>query len=217
MGKVLAVALRAPGTAAPTPVDGAHALGGLGLEGDRHLDARSPRQVLLASKEVYEELGLAPSSLRENLLLDIATGDLPSGTLLRIGAEAVVRVSFQCEACGSLEWLRPGLVRAIGRRRGVLARVHAGGVIHRGDRVEVLDARAPALAEDWRARVLQVLDALPPGMVVDYAELARLAGIQSSYCRAFPRLLAKHGLAHKALPARSAGALPRWDGAGLYD
>jgi MOSC domain-containing protein YiiM len=217
MGSVLALALRGPGTAAPTPVDAAHALAGLGLEGDRHLDARSPRQVLLASQEVYEELGLAPLTLRENLLLDLATCALPSGSLLRIGTEAILRVSFQCEACGSLERLHPGLVRAIGQRRGVLARVHAGGVIRGGDPVQVLAGLAPALSEDWRERVVQVLAAMPPGLVVEYAELARLAGIQSSYCRAFPRLLAARGLGHKALPARASAGLARWDGAGLYD
>lgn len=217
MASVLTLALRGQGTAAPTPADAVHALAGFGLEGDRHLDPRSPRQVLLASQDVYEELGLAPLNLRENLLLDLDTSTLPSGSLLRIGTEAILRVSFQCEACGSLERLRPGLVRAIGRRRGVLARVHAGGLIRRGDPVRLLAERAPALSEDWRERVVQVLQAMPAGMVVEYAELARLAGIQSSYCRAFPRLLAGRGLGHKALPARAAAGLARWDGAGLYD
>jgi alkylated DNA nucleotide flippase Atl1 len=72
------------------------------------------------------------------------------------------------------------------------------------------------MAEDWRERVIQVLDAMPPGMVLDYGELARLAGIQSSYCRAFPRLLASRGLAGRAVPARSACMAPRWDGASLF-
>jgi len=217
MASVLALALRGHGAAAPTPAEAVHALAGFGLEGDRHLDPRSPRQILLASHSVYEEFGLAPLTLRENLLLDLATCALPSGSLLRIGKEAILRVSFQCEACGSLERLRPGLVRAIGPRRGVLARVHAGGLIRRGDPVRLLAGQAPALSEDWRERVVQVLEAMPPGMVVEYAELARLAGVQSSYCRAFARLLAGRGLGHKALPARAAAGLARWDGAGLYD
>lgn len=217
MARMLALAVRGPGTAAPTPVERALALAGLGLEGDRHQDRRSPRQVLIASRDAYEELGLAPLTLRENLLLDLDTASLSSGSLLRVGSEAVLRVSFQCEACGALEGLRPGLVRAIGGRRGVLARVHAGGLIRTGDVVTVLSERAPALHEDWRERVAQVLDAAPPGTVLEYADLARLAGIQSSYCRAFPRMLAARGLAARAVPARARPDLPRWDGGGLYD
>lgn len=98
----------------------------------------------------------------------------------------------------------------------MLARVLAAGVIRAGDRVELLEARMPALAEDWRERIEQVLAAVPPGMVVEYGELARLAGVQSSYCRAFPRLLAARGLSARAVPARSASNAPRWDGAGLF-
>lgn len=216
-GRVLALAQRAPHKSAPSRVESVNALAGLGLEGDRHRDARSPRQVLLAGAPAYDALELAPFVLRENLLLDVDTAGLESGTLLRVGRDAVFRLSFQCEACGALDTHRPGLARALGRRRGVLARVVAGGVIHTGDPVEVLDRRMPAMAEDWRDRVAQVLDAMPPGMVLEYGELARLAGIQSSYCRAFPRVLVARGLAGKAVPARSSCSAPRWDGAGLFD
>ncbi|QOY92620.1 hypothetical protein IM543_13455 [Massilia sp. UMI-21] len=216
-GKLLALAVRAAGTAAPAPVAALDALAGVGLAGDRHADPRSPRQVLLAGAAVYRELGLAPHALRENLLVDLDTASLRSGTLLRIGSEAVLRISFQCESCGALDLRRPGLARAIGARRGVLARVVAGGLIRRGDRVRVLVDTMPALHEDWRERVARVLEAMPAGMVVEYGMLARLAGIQSSYCRAFPRLLAARGLGHKAVAARSCSGAPRWTGAGLFD
>jgi len=192
-------------------------LAGQGLAGDRHADARSPRQLLLAGAAVYEELALPAHALRENLLVDFDTATLSSGTLLRVGAAAVLRISFQCEACGALDRAQPGLARAVGTRRGVLARVVAGGLIRAGDTVSVLAERMPAWPEDWRERVLRVLAAVPEGMVLDYAELARLAGVQSSYCRAFPRLLAAQGLVHKAVAARSMPDAPRWDGAGLFD
>ncbi len=42
-------------------------------------------------------------------------------------------------------------------------------------------------------RVSMVLDAVPSGMVITHADLARVAGVQSIYCRAFPRVLAKLG------------------------
>lgn len=217
IGRVVALALRAPHSPAPSPVGEVTALAGLGLQGDRHCDLRSPRQLLLAGAAAYDDLALAPFSLRENLLLDIETAGLASGTLLRVGDAAVVRLSFQCEACGSLELQRPGLARAIGGRRGMLARVVAGGVIRTGDPVSMLAERMPALAEDWRERVVQVLQALPPGMVVEYGQLARLAGIQASYCRAMPRLLASRGLAGKAVAARSHSDSARWDGKGVFE
>ncbi len=217
MGRVLALALRPPGSSAPVPQDSVQALTGQGLAGDRHLDARSPRQVLIAGAAAYKELALPPFALRENLLLDLDTRAFASGTLLRAGEQAILRLCFQCEACGSLDRVRPGLARAIDDRRGMLARVVAGGEIRAGDRVEVLDARMPALPEDWRERVVQVLGALPAGMVVEYAALARFAGVQSVYCRAFPRLLASRGLSGKAVTARSGSTSLRWDGSGLYD
>ena len=217
MGKVIALAVRAPHSPAPARVTAVTALAGQGLHGDRHRDSRSPRQVLLASAAVYEDFRLPAHLLRENLLLDLDTAQLSSGTLLRVGASAVLRLSFQCEACGALDIQRPGLARAAKGRRGMLARVVAGGAIHEGDPAQILEERMPAMPEDWRERVTQVLDALPPGMVVEYGMLARLAGVQSSYCRAFPRLLAARGLEGLAVPARSASSAPRWDGAGLYD
>lgn len=216
MGTLLALAVRAPRSAAPERVASATLLAGQGLAGDRHADPRSPRQLLLASAAVYEELGLSAGSLRENLLVDFETAGLDSGTLLRVGPDAVLRLSFQCEACGALDRQRPGLAPTIGRRRGALARVVEGGTIRAGDAIAILPVRMPALSEDWRERVLQVLAAMPAGMVVEYAELARLAGVQSSYCRAFPRLLGARGLAGKAVPARSVSRAPRWDGAGLF-
>lgn len=215
-GTLVSIALRAARSVAPTAVESATALASLGLEGDRHCDPRSPRQVLLAGSAAYDDLELPPFALRENLLLDVDTARLASGMLLRVGAEAVFRLSFQCEACGALERQRPGLARSIGGRRGMLARVLVGGAIRAGDRVALLEERMPALAEDWRERVEQVLAAMPPEMVVEYGELARLAGVQSSYCRAFPRLLAARGLAGKAVPARSACRAPRWNGEGLF-
>ncbi|SFD25824.1 MOSC domain-containing protein [Massilia yuzhufengensis] len=216
-GTVVALATRAPASALPLRVPTVQAVAGRGLDGDRHADPHSPRQLLLAGSAAYDDLGLPPLALRENLLVDVDTVGLESGMLLAVGLEAVLRLSFQCEACGALDARHPGLARAIGARRGILARVVQGGAIREGDPVRILDRRMAPMAEDWRERVLQVLDAAPPGMVVDYATLARLAGIQSTYCRAFPRLLASRGYAGRAVPARSASPAPRWAGAGLWD
>ena len=126
---------------------------------------------------------------------------------------------FQCEACGQLDAIRPGLAKRLGARRGVLARVLEGGVVRTGDAVRKLGVLEHPWNDDWRLRVRRVLDAEPAGMVVEYRHLARLAGIQSTYCRAFPRLVAKLGAAYsaKAVPAQAAHPLPRWEGEGLFD
>ncbi|WP_137173989.1 MOSC domain-containing protein [Massilia sp. HP4] len=194
-------------------------IAGSGADGDRHLDPLSPRQLLLASTTSYAALDLPPQALRENLLLDDDIDRLPSGTVLQIGEHAQVRLMFACEACGRLDLHGARLATRIGARRGILARVVEGGVIRPGDPVRALGQRFASWPHDWRVRIAQVLDAVPPGAVVEYAQLARLAGIQSSYCRAFPRLLRTlgPGYAGKAIAARAACPGPRWNGAGLFD
>ena len=191
---------------------------GHGVDGDKYADPSSPRQLLLTSTSVYADLALPPQALGENLLLDSETACLTSGTVLQVGEQVRLRMMFQCEACGQLERVRPGLAAALGQRRGMLARVLAGGVVHAGDPVRDLGVLLPAWSDDWRERVVRVLDAVPPDHVVAYRDLARLAGVQSSYCRAMPGLLRRLGPAYaaRAVSARSP-ALPRWDGEGLFD
>ena len=219
IGTIAALAARAGSGVVLAAVESLRVVDGVGIQGDVHANAFSPRQLLLASQSAYEDLALPPHALRENVLVDVDTAGLASGTVLQIGSEVAIRLMFGCEACGGLDVHRPGLARDIGARRGILARVVSGGVIHRGDAIRVLDARLPPWPEDWRARVALVLDAVPPGSTVEYKHLARLAGIQSSYCRAFPRVLAKLGPAYagKAVTSQSTSTLPRWEGRGLFD
>lgn len=200
-------------------MDSARAIAGLGFADDRHAQTESPRQLLLVDAAAYEDFSLPPHALRENLLVDFGTAALASGTVLQIGGEVQLRLMFQCEACGQLDALRPGLARSIGARRGMLARVLSGGLVRCGDHVRDLGVLRPAWPDDWRERVRRVLDAVPPDSVIEYRHLARLAGIQSSYCRAFPRLIASlgAGYAAKAVSAQSPSPLPRWQGEGLFD
>lgn len=215
---IAGLSIRPPGTPAPVRVDRLTLAEGVGIPGDRHADPLSPRQLLLASASVYSDLALPPHALRENLLLEEDIGALPSGTVLRIGEHALVRLMFECEACGQLDLHGERLAARIGTRRGVLARVVGAGAIQLGDRVQNLGQLFPAWSDDWRKRIAQVLDASPPDTVIVYAQLARLAGIQSTYCRAFPSVLRKLGPAYagKAVPARAMSPLPRWNGSGLF-
>lgn len=199
-------------------VDSARLIGGVGAENDVHADALSPRQLLLAGVAAYEDMSLPPHALRENLLIDVDTSRLASGTVLQIGGEVQLWLMFQCEGCGQLDKHKPGLSRAIGTRRGILARVLAGGVVRRGDRIHALGVLQPPWPDDWRERIVQVLEAVPAGSVIEYKHLARLAGVQSSYCRAFPRMIRNRGAhyAGKAIASQSTTTQPRWDGEGLF-
>ena len=219
IGSVAGLSARQVRTAPPRALGRVVVHAGLGFDGDVHADTLSPRQLLLAGSGAYADLGLPPHALRENLLIDADTAQLASGTVLQIGSDVTLRMMFQCEACGQLDACGPRLAQRIGARRGVLARVLAGGVIHKGDAVRDLGVLADPWSDDWRERVLKVLDAVPAGAVIEYRHLARLAGIQSSYCRAFPRLVEKLGsrYAAKAVPAQSPVSLPRWEGEGLFD
>jgi hypothetical protein len=218
-GKLITLAIRPANSATSVSADSVRAIAGMGLAGDRHADRQSPRQVLLASASVYADLSLPAHALGENLLVDLDTAPLRSGTVLQVGESALLRLMFQCEACGYLDAHRPGLSASIGGRRGILARVLVGGEIRPGDRIRDLGCLLPAWPEDWRERVAQVLRAVPGGMVVSYAQLARLAGVQSTYCRAFPRVIRSLGpdYAGKAVSASVSLGMRCWDGAGLFD
>ena len=218
IGSVEALAIRPARGLPPQRVEHALALAGEGLHGDVHADPLSPRQLLLAGRPAYDTLGLPAHALRDNLLLDFDTAQLRSGTVLQVGADVLLRLMFQCEACGQLDLQRPGLARALGARRGILARVVAGGVIRPGDRVRDLGRLLPSWPDDWRERVQQVLEAVPPEHVVEYRQLARLAGIASTYCRAFPALLRRldSACAARAVAQREAPGRLRWEGDGLF-
>ena len=217
--KLASLALRPPGSAVPQAVEQLTLVADAGIDGDRHRDQASPRQLLLASSATYADFDLTPHALRENLLFDTSIDALPSGTVLQVGDEVQVRLMFACEACGRLDLHGAHVAARIGARRGVLARVVQGGAIRTGDAVRDLGPLLPAWSDDWHERVAQVIDAMPPDTVIEYALLARLAGIQSTYCRAFPRFLASLGPAYvsRALAARAASPLARWDGSGLFD
>jgi hypothetical protein len=218
-GRIEALALRASLAAPPARVEGVRAIACVGLAGDVHADPLSPRQLLLAGTDAYDAFALPPHALRENLLVDLDTSRLASGTVLHIGEQVLLRLMFQCEACGHLNVHRPGLSTRIGTRRGMLARVLRGGLIRPGDRVRSAGSALPAWSDDWRERIVHVLDAMPPRSVITYKRLAQLAGVAPSYCRAFPGLIARLGpfYAGRAVPSQSDIALPRWEGHGLFD
>ncbi len=141
-------------------------LAGLGVAGDAHCgatvrhrsrvaaDPSQPnlRQLHLIHAELFAELATAgfdvgPGDLGENVTtsgLDLLA--LPCGTLLRIGAEALVAITGLRNPCGQIERFRPGLLAAVLgrdaegrviRKAGVMAVVLQGGAIRPGDAIGV--------------------------------------------------------------------------------
>ncbi|MEV5602592.1 MOSC domain-containing protein [Streptomyces sp. NPDC052299] len=141
-------------------------LAGLGVEGDVHAgvtvkhrsrvaqDPTQPnlRQVHLIHEELFEEvraLGfqVAPGDIGENITtrgIDLLA--LPVGTLLHLGAEAVVEVTGLRNPCMQIDDFQGGLLKQvvgrdeagnIVRKAGIMSIVTVGGVVRPGDPVRI--------------------------------------------------------------------------------
>ena len=139
---------------------------GLGVEGDAHFGAtvqhrsrmrRDPsapnlRQVHLLAAELLDTLAaqgfaVVPGSVGENVTTrGVDLLGLPTGTLLRLGADALVEVTGLRNPCVQLDRFQDGLQRAVLdrdeagaliRRAGVMAIVVHDGVVRAGDPVDV--------------------------------------------------------------------------------
>lgn len=139
---------------------------GLGVHGDAHCgatvqhrsrvaaDPTQPnlRQVHLIHAELHDELrargfDIAVGQLGENITtrgLDLL--DLPRGTVLRLGSEAVVRVTGLRNPCAKLDDFRYGLLKAaldrddrgrVVRKAGIMGVVLHGGLVRPGDAIGV--------------------------------------------------------------------------------
>jgi MOSC domain-containing protein YiiM len=141
-------------------------LAGLGVEGDAHMgetvkhrsrvrvDPTQPnlRQVHLVHAELHDELKAAgfnvhPGDIGENITTSgIDLLGLPTGTVLRIGETAVVRITGLRNPCTQLDGFRQGLTAAVldrdaeGRvvsKAGVMSVVLQGGEVVPGDTILV--------------------------------------------------------------------------------
>ena len=119
------------------PVEAVRVLAGVGLEGDRHATADSPRQVLAVDLEALDVLGLVPGVIRENLALSgVGIQKAPRGFHLRIG-EVEFRVLGVCRPCSRMEEIRPGLEGKLRGRRGRLLAPLTDGLVRSGDAAAV--------------------------------------------------------------------------------
>ena len=121
------------------------AVTGHGLEGDRHANPRSRRQVLLMEQEVLDALDLTPGAVRENVTIaGLSIHRLVQGQIIGIGDQVRLEVTGLCEPCELMDEIRMGLRQAIAGRRGVLTRVVQGGALRVGAGVRVLQGELTA-------------------------------------------------------------------------
>ncbi|MGH3716990.1 MAG: MOSC domain-containing protein [Micromonosporaceae bacterium] len=166
MGEVIAVHASPRHTFSKVTQPSIRLLAGLGVAGDAHQgvtvkhrsrvrqDPTQPnlRQVHLIHAELHEELAgqgftVAAGQMGENVTtagLDLL--GLPTGTRLRLGAEAVVEVTGLRNPCEQLNAIAAGLMKAlifragdgtVVRKAGVMGVVLTGGEVRPGDPIQV--------------------------------------------------------------------------------
>ncbi|THA23684.1 MOSC domain-containing protein [Streptomyces sp. RKND-216] len=147
-------------------------LAGLGVEGDVHAGetvkhrsrvAKDPtqpnlRQVHLIHEELFAEVAaegfaVRPGDLGENITtVGVDLLALPTGTLLRLGADAVVEVTGLRNPCVQIDGFQDGLLKrmvhrdedgGLVRKSGIMGVVRAGGVVRPGDPIAVELPAAP--------------------------------------------------------------------------
>jgi alkylated DNA nucleotide flippase Atl1 len=169
---------------------------GYGIQGDRHAQVGSHRQVLIVDQDTLKQFDLQPGDLQENILISTGLETLESGQVLQIG-EARIRLTFLCEPCTYLETLQPGLAKRIRDRRGWLGMVITSGTIAVGDTITPTSNRFPPLANDAKSRFHELVARIPPGKVITTRDLVLALGVTRSHYRVFPRFIKK---APRSLP-----------------
>jgi MOSC domain-containing protein YiiM len=147
------------------PAEFVRLVAGIGVEGDAHSGAQvkhrsrvakdptqpNLRQVLLFTTELLDHVArrgfdVAPGQLGENITTTgIDVFDLPVGTVLRLGDDAMIALTGLRNPCGQINGLREGLLSELRvkvggetvRRGGVMSVVVRGGEVRPGDPIRV--------------------------------------------------------------------------------
>ena len=108
-----------------------------GIQDDVHRNAQSPRHLLLQTNVTSAQVGVLPGKLRENLFLSLTPGAVwppISGSVIKIGQHAALRITFACEPCGFGSEYAGVALADLGKmdsgRRGILATVLIRSNIH---------------------------------------------------------------------------------------
>lgn len=126
------------------PVDYGVLIENFGFEGDAHADSNSLRQISLLAIESVEKFNAGgfsfkPGDFAENLTtggIDLVS--LSIGTRLKIGSDAVVEITQIGKKCHSECAIFKQVGKCVMPREGVFARVITGGLVKKGDLLEIL-------------------------------------------------------------------------------
>ena len=119
------------------PHERVRAVEGHGFDGCAHANPPK-REVLFASQEHLDELGLERGVIRENIT--VAGDDVegwPIGQRIRAG-EALFEITMVCDPCYKMDQIREGLRKELQGKRGMLARIVEGGEIAVGDELSLV-------------------------------------------------------------------------------
>lgn len=118
--------------------DRVQAIEGHGLEGCAHARPGTKREVLFASAEHLDAVGVEYGRIRENFTIEGADVHAwPVGQRVKIG-EALFEITMVCDPCSRMDEIRPGLQEELEGRRGMLARVLGSGEVAAGDEVQLV-------------------------------------------------------------------------------
>jgi MOSC domain-containing protein YiiM len=133
----------ARGSGVSTALERVRAVEGHGFEGCAH--ANPPRrEVLFASADHLDSVGVEPGAIRENVTVSGADVQAwPVGQRVRVG-EATFEITMVCDPCQKMDALRLGLRSELDGKRGMLARVVEGGEISVGDELELIEVVSSA-------------------------------------------------------------------------
>jgi MOSC domain-containing protein YiiM len=138
MARIAAIWTSPAKRAAMTARESARAVEEQGLEGCAHARAGTKRQVLFASAQHLDELGVDYGAIKENFT--VAGEDVhrwPVGQRVQVG-EAEFEITMVCDPCERMEEIRPGLQQELDGRRGMLARVVRSGDVAVGDEIRLV-------------------------------------------------------------------------------
>ena len=108
-----------------------------GFEGCAH--GNPPRrEVLFASKEHLDAVGVDPGASRENVTVEgMDVQAWPIGQRVKVG-DALFEITMVCDPCHRMDELRAGLRLLLDDRRGMLAHVVEGGEVALGDEIQLV-------------------------------------------------------------------------------
>ncbi len=169
---VIAVSYSSKHTFSKTNVQSIKLIAGYGVEGDAHagktvkhrylanIDSTKPniRQVHLIQAELFDEVkvkgyNVKPGDLGENITTcDVDLLNLPTGTQLEIGADAVVELTALRSPCNQIDHFQQGLLKEVlykdntgklVRKTGVMGIIIKGGTVYPADTVKVILPKEP--------------------------------------------------------------------------